>query len=127
MKKISIRKLSAADSEYDFFEAEYTVNNDLYRLPVLSEKELIWGHNTVRAAEKEGLKKFTAEFSKGIKRKILFQLLRQRGRTDSYGWFEKEKILDFMKRNSLDIEKPAVLSLYRGKVHLFPIRKNFQP
>ena len=125
IRKINIEQLSYSDSEYDFFNTESIIHNDLYRLPLLSGNSLIWGHNIVRNAEKKGIKEIYCRILSGSSEENLIAALEAEGRTDSFNWFEKEKILNFMKKSGIDLEKRAVLSLIQEEGSFVPNTEKF--
>ncbi len=124
IEKIRISKLAGSGDDYDFFNYEAAADNDLYSLPLLSDNVLIWGHNTVRSVSGR-MDDIYCRIIEGSADENLAAALKAESRTDSYSWFEKEKILDFMKKNSIDPEKSEAPGLVQTEGSFIPNTEKF--
>ncbi len=121
---ISVGSLLASGSEYDFFESNNDINNDLYPLPVVSGNTLIWGCSTARRAEESGKDEIYCRFIDGNAEENLLTALTAENRTDSYSWFEKEKYSSLLETTVLTGKIQVFLSLYSMRARLYRIQKN---
>ena len=125
IKNTTVREIALNTSEYDFFVNNDAVDEDLYELPVISGSDLVWGHNIVRCAISGNRKDIFCRYIAASPEECLVTALKAENRKDSYTWFEKEQILEFIRKNSIDEEKTEVLKLIQEVGSFIPNTDKF--
>ena len=121
---IPVSSLLESGADYDFFESSNDINSDLYSLPVLSADTLVWGHSIVRSAEAKA--EIYCRLIEGDAEENLVTALKAENRTDSYSWFEKEKILNFVADKNIDRENKSLLELIQHEGSFIPNTEKFK-
>ena len=118
-------RLIDADNNYDFFTYSAVLADDLYPLPVISGSEVVWGHSIIRDASAKNIEEIYCRNISGTAESNLLTALAAENRKDSYSWYEKEKILTFIRKNSLDEENTHILSLIQSEGSFIPNTDRF--
>ena len=113
------------NNEYDFFLSEYFVNGDIYPLPVLSGENIVWGHSVLRNAAEKGFETVYCRRINGVPESNLITALELENRKDSYSWAEKENLLNFINKNSVDKNKLEINRLVQSEGSFISHTENY--